>query len=75
MKTMWLAPLVSVRRGRARNTPDVIPVVLNEPETDQLPQSTSPELASVKQSGWLFAAVISPALGTTVATLRAPKPW
>ena len=42
-----------------------------EAETAQLPQSTSPVAASVRQAGWFCG---SEAEGVTVATLRAPSP-
>src|SRR6185503_16633262 len=44
-------------------------------DTPQLPQSTRPTVASLAHTGWFCDAMICCAVGTTVVTKRAPRPW
>ena len=69
---MWLAPPVSVAHELGEvDARDRVAGTAHEAETAQLPQSTRPVAASVRQVGWFCG---SAADGVTVATLRAPMP-
>ena len=73
-KTMWLAPAVSSvadELGEVDAGDGGRPAPSSDADTAQLPQSTRPVVASVRQVGWFCG---SGADGVTVATLRAPFP-
>ena len=72
-KTTWLRarwPVLAHELGEV-DARDRVAGTAHDAETPQLPQSTRPVAASVRQAGWAWG---SAAQGSTVATLRAPLP-
>src|SRR5256885_10380902 len=71
---MRLCPPVSSRTRWARYTPETAVVgTVPDADTAQLPQSTRPVEASVRQFGWLCGSDTDGC--SPVAILRAPLPW